>query len=195
VWPAPILHRRKGSGAWSQSNLSPRNLISHVNSVMMSVTAIPEVTLVTFLHPHFNFYCDSRHFLFSTLITLQVCALLEFQFWIFPLSTSGIMWLNTVLWLVRTPQCGVTNCSVAMSQTLSFGAEEGLAMGNCVYISCHVHTFVCPLCKELTSVTMHFTRWVEGSKDLVHFYTRIFVDLTNIGTYISNCVIIDGWYV
>jgi len=29
------------------------------------------------------------------------------------------MWLNTVLWLVRTPWCGATSCSMAKSQTLS----------------------------------------------------------------------------
>jgi len=28
------------------------------------------------------------------------------------------MWLNTVLWLVRTPRCGATNWSMAVSQTL-----------------------------------------------------------------------------
>jgi len=28
-----------------------------------------------------------------------------------------------VLWLVRTPRCGATSCSMAKSQTLSLGAE------------------------------------------------------------------------
>ena len=30
-----------------------------------------------------------------------------------------VSWLNSVLWLVRTPRCGATSCSMAKSQTLS----------------------------------------------------------------------------
>ena len=40
----------KGLGTWPQSNLSPRNLLSHVNPVMTSAMAITKVRLVTFLH-------------------------------------------------------------------------------------------------------------------------------------------------
>jgi len=36
AWPDPIPHRGKGSGTWPQSNLSPRNIISHVNPAMTS---------------------------------------------------------------------------------------------------------------------------------------------------------------
>jgi len=58
------------------------------------------------------------------LLTLQVRALFKLKFWIFPLThTSGIMWLNTALWLVRTPRHGATNCSMDRSQTLSLSAE------------------------------------------------------------------------
>ena len=55
VWADPILHREKGSGTWPQSNLSPRNLISHVNPVTSSAMAITKVRLATFLHSRFRF--------------------------------------------------------------------------------------------------------------------------------------------
>ena len=34
------------------------------------------------------------------------------------------MWLNTVLWLLRTPRCGATSCSMDMSQPLSLVAPR-----------------------------------------------------------------------
>ena len=55
AWPDPILHQGKGSGTWPQSNLSPRNLISHVNPVMTSAMAIAKVRLATFLYSQFRF--------------------------------------------------------------------------------------------------------------------------------------------
>jgi len=61
VWPDPIPHGGKGSGTWPQSNLSPRNLISHVNPVMTSLMAIAKVRLETFLHSWFDFYCIAAH--------------------------------------------------------------------------------------------------------------------------------------
>ena len=39
-----------------------------------------------------------------------------------------VLWLNTALWLVCTPQCGATNCSMAVSQTPSLCAEQSLVM-------------------------------------------------------------------
>ena len=36
AWPDPIPHRGKRSGIWPQTNLSHRNLISHVNPAMTS---------------------------------------------------------------------------------------------------------------------------------------------------------------
>jgi len=69
MWPDPIPYRGKGSGIWPQSNLSPRNLISHVNPAMMShgnCANNGKVRLATFLHPRFQFCCVpadvSRHF-------------------------------------------------------------------------------------------------------------------------------------
>ena len=86
VWPDPIPHRGKGSGTWPQSNLLPRNLISHVNLVMMSAMAIAKVRLVTFLHSQFQFLLCSSSWL-KTLLTLQVDSLFKLKFWIFPLIT------------------------------------------------------------------------------------------------------------
>jgi len=88
-----------------------------------------KVRLATFLHLRFQFCwvpADvSRHFLLSAHFSCFRFAL--YSNWSFKFShwshTSGIMWLNTVLWLVHTPRCGATSCSMAKSQTLSLGAE------------------------------------------------------------------------
>jgi len=61
------------------------------NPVMTSAMAIAKVRLARFLHSWFQFLRvpahDSRHFLLSALLTLQVHFLLKLKFWIFPLIT------------------------------------------------------------------------------------------------------------
>ena len=121
--PVLIPYRGKGSGTWPQSNLSPRNLISHVNPVMTSAMAVAKVRLATFLHSRFQFLLCSSSCLKTLLAqftshTSSSCST-QTEILNFPVN---IMWLNTVLWLVFTPRYGATNCSMAMS-TLSLGAE------------------------------------------------------------------------
>jgi len=76
------LFRTEGKGLeHGQSNLSPRNLISHVNPVMMSVMAIAKVRLVTFLHLWLRFSLGSSSSLKTLLAQcLQVPFLRKLKF-------------------------------------------------------------------------------------------------------------------
>jgi len=60
------------------------NSLSSYLPVMTSAMAIAKVRLATFLHLRFDFYCvpahDSRHFLLSALLTLQIHTLLKLKF-------------------------------------------------------------------------------------------------------------------
>ena len=93
-----------------------RNLISHVNPVVTSAMAIAKVRLAISISTHSRFrflLCSSSRL--KTLLAQRTshvsCSrsteteILKFSRWS---HTSGTMWLNTVLWLVRTPRCRAT---------------------------------------------------------------------------------------
>jgi len=78
--------------------------------------AIAKVGPVTFLHSRFRFLLLFSSWLKTLLpqCTSHASSSCSTQTEILNLPvnhTSGVMWLNTVLWLVRTPKCGVINCS------------------------------------------------------------------------------------
>jgi len=74
---------------------------------MMLVIVIAKVRLATLLHSWFQILLSfsSRLKIFHSQFTFHTSSLLSTQLK-FLLIMSGIMWLNTALWWVRTPQCG-----------------------------------------------------------------------------------------
>ena len=91
TWPGPIPHWGKGSGTWPQSNLLPRNLISHANPVVMSAMAITKVRLVTFLHSWFRYLLCCNTWLKTLLAQCASHASsslsTQTEIWIFPVIT------------------------------------------------------------------------------------------------------------
>lgn len=89
---------------------------------MLLTIAITRAGFATLLHLC-NFYCvpahETRRFLFSSLLKLQVYSLLTLQFGIFSLTTYFRYWYA----LISTGN----KLLMAMSHTLSPGAEQNLA--------------------------------------------------------------------